>query len=61
MLTAGASENTLTVKAGPDATKLAHQVALMPKTEQLRWYAVNTAAMKTCTTKPQLIPVGGAR
>ncbi|MEU9102600.1 hypothetical protein [Streptomyces sp. NPDC048361] len=61
MLTAGASENTLTVKAGPDATKLAHQIALMPKTEQLRWYAVNTAAMKTCTTKPQLIPVGGAR
>ncbi|MFE1383535.1 hypothetical protein ACFW6S_31770 [Streptomyces sp. NPDC058740] len=60
MLTAGASENTIMVKAGPDAAKLAQQVASMPKDEQLRWYAINTAAMKTCTAKPQLIPVGGA-
>ncbi|MER5564443.1 hypothetical protein ABT071_38320 [Streptomyces sp. NPDC002506] len=61
MLTAGASENTLTVKAGPDAVTVAHQVASMPKADQLRWYAINTAAMKTCTAKPQLIPIGGAR
>ncbi|WP_159030481.1 DUF7224 domain-containing protein [Streptomyces sp. CB01201] len=61
MLTAGASENTLAAKTDPDTSKLARQVASMPKAEQLRWYAINTSAMKTCTVKPQLIPVGGAK
>ncbi|WP_405600770.1 hypothetical protein OG741_23030 [Streptomyces sp. NBC_01410] len=59
LLTAGSSAETVTQQTGPMAAAVAQKVRQLPQATQLTWYQVNTRAMTTCTTKPQLVPVGG--
>ncbi|MFE9532699.1 hypothetical protein [Streptomyces sp. NPDC006691] len=61
MLVAGAPEATVASRTPAADVQLAHDVSLLSQAEQLRWYEVNTAAMRTCSAEPQLGPVGGAR
>ncbi|MFE3328653.1 hypothetical protein [Streptomyces sp. NPDC059176] len=60
LLTSGSPADAVIQQTGPAAAAVAQKVRQLPQEAQLTWYQFNVRAMKTCMSKPQLVPIGGA-
>ncbi|MEE1751203.1 DUF7224 domain-containing protein [Streptomyces sp. SP18CS02] len=61
LLTSGSAVETARAMAGSEAAGMAEKVRQLPQSVQLDWYKRNAEAMRSCSMRPQLIPVTGAK